>query len=112
MAFENVTMLMGNLCKAPNLRFTPSGDKICDLLLAVDRGSNSSKADYLPVIVWGKDAEACDKYLSSGSLIYVRGRIQSRNYTDSNGEKHVAIEVVAKKIDFIDKIDTVEQKKK
>lgn len=110
MAYENITMIMGNLCKEPNLRYIPSGDAICDLLIAVDRGSNSSKADFLPVIVWGKDAEACDKYLNKGSLVYVRGRTQSRNYKDSDGEQHVAIEIVAKKIDFIDKKDNSSEK--
>lgn len=101
MAHANLVVVLGNLCKEPNLRFTPSGKAICDLLVAVNRKSGS--ADYLPVIVWGKDAEACDKFLKKGSLVHISGRIQSRNYEKQGGEKHVAIEVVATEIEFLDK---------
>lgn len=101
MAHANVVIVLGNLCKEPNLRFTPSGKAICDLLIAVNRKSGS--ADYLPVIVWGKDAEACDKFLKKGSLVHVTGRVQSRNYEKPDGGKHVAIEIVATEIEFLDK---------
>jgi single-strand DNA-binding protein len=101
MAHANMTVLLGNLCKDPNLRFTPSGKAICDLLIAVNRKSGA--ADYLPVIVWGRDAEACDRFLKKGSLVHVIGRIQSRNYEKPDGTKHVAIEVVASEIEFLDK---------
>jgi single-strand DNA-binding protein len=101
MAHANVTILLGNLCKDPNLRFTPSGKAICDLLVAVNRKSGAT--DYLPVVVWGRDAEACDKFLKKGSLVHIVGRTQSRNYEKPDGSKHVAIEIVAQEIEFLDK---------
>ena len=101
MAHANVTILLENLCKDPNLRFTPSGKAICDLLVAVNRKSGAT--DYLPVIVWGRDAEACDKFLKKGSLVHIVGRTQSRNYEKPDGSKHVAIEIVAQEIEFLDK---------
>lgn len=101
MAHGNVVTILGNLCKDPNLRFTPSGKAICDLVVAVNRTSGS--ADYIPVIVWGKDAEACDKYIKKGSLVFVTGRISSRNYTKPDGSKHVAIEIVSSQIEFLDR---------
>lgn len=106
MASVNIAVILGNLCKEPNLRYTPSGKAICDLLVATNRQSGT--ADYLPVIVWGKDAEACDRMLKKGSLVHIVGRIQSRNYEKPDGTKHVAIEIVAQDIDFLDKdkVDT------
>lgn len=101
MAHANVVVVLGNLCKEPNLRFTPSGKAICDLLVAVNRKSGA--ADYLPVIVWGRDAEACERFLKKGSLVHVIGRIQSRNYNKPDGSKHVAIELIASEIEFLDK---------
>lgn len=101
MAHANTTILLGNLCKEPNLRFTPSGKAICDLLVAVNRKSGA--ADYIPVIVWGKDAESCDRFLNKGSLVHITGRVQSRNYEKPDGSKHVAIEVVTQEIEFLDK---------
>ena len=101
MASVNLTIILGNLCKEPNLRYTPSGKAICDLLVATNRQSGT--ADYLPIIVWGKDAEACERMLKKGSLVHIVGRTQSRNYEKPDGTKHVAIEIVAQEIDFLDK---------
>lgn len=98
----NIVVVLGNLCKEPNLRYTPSGKSICDLLVAVNR--KGGKADYLPVIVWGDDAEACHRHLKKGSLVHVVGKMSSRNYTKKEGDEetqHVAIELVADKIDFL-----------
>lgn len=101
-ALINSVFLLGNLCKPPNLRFTPAGKAITDLLIATNRKSGA--ADYLPTIVWGKDAEACEDYLQQGSLVHIHGRLQSRNYEKPDGTKHVAIEVVSQEIEFLDKL--------
>jgi single-strand DNA-binding protein len=90
---------MGSLCKEPNLRITPSGHHVCDLLVAVNR--KSGVADYLPVIVWDEDAVACERSLKTSSLVHVLGRLSSRNYEKPGGSRHVAIEVISSKITFL-----------
>ena len=69
--------LRGVLCKAPNLRRTPLGREICDLLLAVNR--RYGRADYLPCIAWGGLARACAQ-LAVGDGVHITGRLQSRKY--------------------------------
>ena len=74
---ENLVLLKGTLCKPPNLRCTPMGRDICDLMLAVNR--HYGRSDYLPCICWGQKAkEAAD--WSVGTKLCLSGRIQSRNY--------------------------------
>lgn len=74
---ENMVYLKGTLCKEPNLRSTPMGRDICDLMLAVNR--HYGRSDYLPCICWGNRArEAAD--WSVGTKICLNGRVQSRNY--------------------------------
>lgn len=102
MGHINKVCLIGNLCKSPTLRITPSGKDICDLLIAVNR--KSPNTDYLPVIVWGKDAVSCSEKLTTGSLVAVIGKIQSRNYEKADKSRHVAIEIVAEEIEFLDKL--------
>jgi len=99
MGSANLVCIMGSLCKEPNLRVTPSGHHVCDLLVAVNR--KSGVADYLPVIVWDEDAVACGRFLKTGSLVHVLGRLSSRNYEKADGSRHVAIEVVASKTTFL-----------
>ena len=73
----NQLELCGVLCKAPNLRRTPLGREICDLLLAVNR--RYGRADYLPCIAWGGLARACAE-LAVGDSVHITGRLQSRKY--------------------------------
>lgn len=102
----NVVILLGNLCKEPNLRWTPKGKAVCDLLIATNR--KSGQADYIPAITWGANAEACGRHLKKGSQVQIVGRIKSRNYEKDDpqnpGEKlkHVAIEVDVDQIHFLD----------
>lgn len=90
---ENTVELTGSLCKAPNLRVTPMGREICDMMLAVNR--RYGRSDYLPCIAWGVRArEASDWGVGTG--IHITGRLQSRTYTKLvNGEPQdkVAFEV-------------------
>ena len=81
---ENVVELSGVLCKAPNLRVTPMGREICDLMLAVRR--RYGRSDYLPCIAWGSSARAAACW-DVGSAVRLAGRIQSRAYLKTeNGE--------------------------
>jgi single-strand DNA-binding protein len=95
----NMILLMGNLCREPNLRVTSAGKIICDLIVAVNRKTGGT--DYLPVICWNKDAESCDQHLYTGALVHVKGILTSRNYERADGSRHVAIEVSAQEIEFL-----------
>ena len=76
--------LHGVLCKAPNLRRTPLGREICDLLLAVNR--RYGRSDYLPCIAWGALARSCGE-LSVGDEVHLTGRLQSRKYRKVSGDR-------------------------
>lgn len=81
---ENRLELTGVLCKAPNLRRTPLGREICDLLLAVNR--RYGRADYLPCITWGALARQCGE-LEVGDTVSLTGRLQSRTYRKMVGDR-------------------------
>ena len=74
---KNEVLLRGTLCKPPNLRTTPMGREICDLMLAVNR--RYGRSDYLPCIAWGQRARECS-LLDVGAKLSLSGRIQSRKY--------------------------------
>ena len=99
---ENVIELTGTLCKAPNLRVTPMGREICDLMLAVNR--RYGRSDYLPCIAWGNNARDA-AYWSIGTKVSLTGRIQSRLYMktiDGVSVEKVAYEVSVIRIDPAD----------
>ena len=95
----NVVELSGFICKEPIFRMTPFGREICDILLAVNRAYN--KSDYLPCIVWGRNARFV-KDIAVGQKVQVVGRIQSREYqkklADDSIETRVAYEISVNKI--------------
>ncbi len=107
MASLNVVFLIGNLVRDPELRYVPSGDAVANLRIAVNRayttreGEKKEETCFLTVVVWRKQAETCGEYLSKGSSILVEGRLQSRNWETSNGEKRSALEVVARRVQFL-----------
>lgn len=84
---ESEIILEGYICKKPQLRLTPKGKKITDILLAVGRENMYDRSDYIPVVTWGADAETAAK-LNIGDKINIKGRIQSREYS-----KGIAYEV-------------------
>ncbi len=107
MASLNQVFLVGNLVRDPELRYVPSGDAVANLRIAVNRvyttkeGEKKEETCFLTVVVWRKQAEICGEYLSKGSPVLVEGRLQSRNWETSNGEKRSALEVVARRVQFL-----------
>ena len=102
----NRAILFGRLTKDVDLRTTPSGRSVAMLTLAIDRPmtkDGSKEADFIPVVLWGKTAEAVAKYVHKGQRLLVEGRIQVRSYDGKDGQKRYATEVVADKAEFIDK---------
>ena len=107
MASLNKVLLIGNLTKPPELRYTPSGSAVADMRLAVNRnyttqsGEKREEVCFLTVIVWGKQAESCGEYLDKGSQIFVEARIQTRDWEGKDGQKRTATEVVAERVQFM-----------
>jgi single-strand DNA-binding protein len=107
MASLNKVLLIGNLTRPPELRYTPSGQAVSDLRLAVNHdyttqsGERRQEASFLTVIVWGKQAESCSEYLDKGSEIFVEGRIQVRDWEGKDGQKRSTTEVVAQRVQFM-----------
>ena len=107
MANYNKVILMGNLTRDPEIRYIPSGTAVVNLGLAVNRrsrdrsGEQKEEVCFIRVVVWDKQAEACNQYLKKGSPVFVDGRLQSRNFEDSSGNKRNVIEVRAERIQFL-----------
>ena len=103
---ENQVSLRGTLCKAPNLRTTPMGRDICDLMLAVNR--SYGRSDYLPCICWGTLALKAAGW-GVGTRIALHGRFQSRRYVKLTGEgpvERVAFEVSAAEAEELENLKT------
>jgi single-strand DNA-binding protein len=107
MANFNKVLLIGNLTKDPELRYTPQGTAVVNLRLAVnsrfkDRNQELKEDTcFVTVVVWDKQAETCNQYLHKGSPVFIEGRLQSRSWEDSSGQKRNVIEVRADRIQFL-----------
>jgi single-strand DNA-binding protein len=103
----NKVILVGNLGADPDMRYTPSGAGVCELRIATSdswtdkNGQRQERTEWHRVIVWGKRAEVCAKYLAKGRQVYVEGRIQTRNYDDKDGNKRYITEVIANDVQFL-----------
>lgn len=98
----NTVILIGRLTKDPELRFTGTGKAVATFTVAVNRGfGKDSEADFIPVVVWEKQAENCANYLAKGREVGIQGRMQTRSYETQNGEKRYVTEVVANTVEFI-----------
>ena len=97
--------LVGRLTRDPELRHTTSGRPVCQMNLKINRTftsqSGEREADFINVIVWGKQAESVSKYMTSGRLVSVEGRLQSRSYDDKDGKKVYVTEVIAGNVQFL-----------
>jgi single-strand DNA-binding protein len=107
MANFNKVILIGNLTKDPELRYTPQGTAVVNLRLAVNRRFRDRNQElkeetcFVTVVVWNKQAETCNQYLHKGSPVFVEGRLQSRSWEDNSGQKRTTIEVRADRIQFL-----------
>ena len=108
MASLNKVALIGNLTADPELKTTPSGISVTTFTIAVQRRYSSSQtegqptADFITIVAWRKSAEFVCKYFTKGKPILVCGSIQTRNWTDQNGAKRYATEVVADEVGFVE----------
>ncbi|CAB1255507.1 single-stranded DNA-binding protein [Clostridium sp. MT-14] len=102
----NKVVLIGRLTKDPELRFTPGmGKAVTTFTIAVDRRFSKDgqrEADFIPIVVWGKQAESTANYMSKGKLIGVSGRIQTRSYEAKDGSRRYVTEVIAEEVQFLE----------
>lgn len=101
----NRVVLVGRLTKEPELRTTPSGAKVCQYTLAVNRtrkADGQQEADFISCISWNKTAELMNQYLSKGALIGIEGRIHTRSYDDNTGRKVYVTEVITDSVQFLE----------
>lgn len=102
----NLVVLDGNLTKDPELKVTSgAGNSVCNFIIGVGRDYKSPQgareSDFIPVVVWKAQAEACAKNLQKGSRVIVEGRWQTRSYDAADGSKRYVSEVVATRVRFI-----------
>ena len=105
-------MLTGRVTKDIELKVTPTGKSVCSFSLAVNRKfvqDGERQADFINCQLWGKSAETLKKYGKKGMLIGVEGRLQTRNYTNQQGQTVYVTEVVADSFTFLEKKQSNDQ---
>jgi single-strand DNA-binding protein len=109
MANLNRVFLMGNLTRDLELKYGKNGQPVTNVRLAVNRayttqtGEKKEEVCFVNIVVWGKQAESCSTYLKKGSAVFVEGRLQNRNWETPEGEKKSLLEVVADRVQFLDR---------
>jgi len=104
----NKVMIIGHLGRDPEMRFTPTGKSVSSFSVACNRswksknGERHTETDWFNVVAWGDLAEISKQYLSKGSMVYVEGRLQIREWVDSNGNPQKSVEIVARDIMLMD----------
>ena len=104
---SNKVILIGNLTKDPELRYTPQGTPVASFRLAVNyryKQSDETKQEttFIDCVVFGKQAETCSKYLNKGSSVLTEGRLHERRW-ESNGQQKSKFEVIAQSVRFLSK---------
>ena len=103
----NKVILVGNLGKDPQTRATPNGQEVATLTVATSEkfkdksGELQERTEWHTVVVWGRQAESCGKYLTKGRQVYVEGRLATRKWTDKEGAERYSTEVVAETVKFL-----------
>ena len=101
----NSVVLIGRLTKNPDVRYTTDGMAVARFSVAIDRPVKSGKekqADFPNVVVFGKQAENCERFLKKGRLVGIQGRIQTGKYTNKDGATVYTTDVVANNVEFLD----------
>lgn len=103
----NKVILMGRLTRDPEVRYTQNTNlTVANFSIAVNRRfkreGDTETADFFNVVAWNKTGEFVGKYLKKGQQVIVSGRLQNRNWTDQQGVKHYATDVIAEEVEFAD----------
>ena len=107
MAGVNKAILIGNLGRDPELKYTQSGQAVVNFSIATSEnwtdksGEKQERTEWHRIVAWGKTGELCAQYLSKGRTVYVEGRIQTREWEDREGQKRTTTEINAQTVTFI-----------
>jgi single-strand DNA-binding protein len=97
----NKVILVGRLGRDPETRFTSSGQQVCNFTLATDEsfkdraGERQKRTEWHRIVLWGRLAEISQQYLKRGTLVYIEGRLQTRQWDDRSGNKRTTTEIIA-----------------
>ena len=104
----NKVILIGNLGKKPELRYTPGGQAVANFSLATnerfggkDGQPAQERTEWHTVVLFGRQAEIAGEYLKKGRSVYIEGRLQTREWTDKEGQKRYTTEIVAQTVQFL-----------
>ena len=109
MASVNRVILVGNLGRDPELRYTAGGQPVASFSVATNErwndreGKTQERTEWHRIVVWGKQGENCANYLQKGRTVYIEGRLQTREWEDKEGQKRQTTEVVAQSVQFLDR---------
>lgn len=104
----NKVMIIGNLGKDPEMRYTPSGKPVTTFSVATSRqwntpnGERRTDTEWFTVVAWSSLAEICNQYLTKGNRVYIEGRLQTRRWEDKDGNHHSSVEIVANEMIILD----------
>jgi single-strand DNA-binding protein len=107
MASISKTILIGHLGKDPEMRFTPGGKAVTQFSMATSEkwtdtnGEKKTETEWHTIVCWGKLAENCAKFLSKGRMVYIDGKIKSREYDGKDGSKRRAYEIIARDVQIL-----------
>ena len=110
----NKVILIGNLGKDPELRYTSSGVAVASFSVATNEswkdpeGNTQERTQWHNIVAWRKLAETCNQFLTKGKLVYVEGSLRTRLYDGKDGQKRVSLDVTADKVIFLDKQGAVQ----
>ena len=107
MASLNKVLLMGNLTRDPELRYTPQGAAVCEFAIAINRtyssktGEKKEEVGFFDIVAWGRQAETCAEYLKKGRPVFVEGRLTQDRWEQPDGQKRSRIRVTAERVQFL-----------
>lgn len=107
MASVNKVILIGNLGRDPELKYTPQQSAVCNFTLATNEqwldkaGAKQERTEWHRIVVWGKQAEICQKYLKKGRQVYIEGALTTREWNDRDGNKRTTTEIKALRVQML-----------
>ena len=107
MASVNKVILIGNLGRDPELRYTQGGQAVANFTMATSErftgrdGEQQERTEWHRIVTWGKTAENCAQYLAKGRSAYIEGRLQTRDWEDKEGNKRQTTEISAQRVQFL-----------
>lgn len=113
----NKVIVLGNLGRDPEVKYTAGGDAVCNLSIATSEqwkdknGEKQERTEWHRIVLFGRQAEIAGEYLKKGRSVYIEGRLQTRKYTDKDGVEKYSTEIVADRMQLIGGRDDAEERK-